>query len=425
MKISLLPFGSAGDVLPFVGLGRKLQDRGHDVTLITASLFQKVVCAAGLPFVPIGDDAEFEILIRDPRIWKMLVGTKAVLEYAAQGAEHMAAALEVNSAEHGRPDLMMGPVTAFGGRLMREKWRVPFITVHLQPAVVLSAIDTPVILPAIDGLIRRLPVRLKKWMFRHGPNPIDVFAGGRLRRLCRQQGVTVPKRFFPDWWDSPDGSLFLFPKWFAPPQEDWPQPHFQWTFPLEDLSLDQPLSKSLDSFLTQHSGSAPIVCTAGSANVQAERFFSVAAAALKKIGRAGVLVSRDLSQLPPDLPENIFVVDYAPFGPLLKRCAALAHHGGVGTMSQAIAAGLPQLIMPMAHDQPDNARRVVRLGVGTFLDPGRWTPDNVSDALTLILDDPSMAQSCRAVQAKLLEDRDPSRLDACLDWVESRSNATC
>jgi UDP:flavonoid glycosyltransferase YjiC (YdhE family) len=67
------------------------------------------------------------------------------------------------------------------------------------------------------------------------------------------------------------------------------------------------------------------------------------------------------------LPNGVRHFDYVPLSKVLPRSTALIHHGGIGTMSQAIAAGIPQLIIPTSHDQPDNAVRVRRLGIGEFL----------------------------------------------------------
>ena len=88
-------------------------------------------------------------------------------------------------------------------------------------------------------------------------------------------------------------------------------------------------------------------------------------------------------------------VSYAPFSQLLPRCAALVHHGGIGTCAQALAAGIPQLVMPMGFDQPDNAARLQRLGVGATLVPAKFTGPRVAQALTRLLDDPRVPGTCR------------------------------
>jgi UDP:flavonoid glycosyltransferase YjiC (YdhE family) len=64
-----------------------------------------------------------------------------------------------------------------------------------------------------------------------------------------------------------------------------------------------------------------------------------------------------------------------PLGQVLPRALALVSHGGIGTVSQALAAGIPQLVMPLGFDQFDNAARLERLGVAATLPPGpSWPP---------------------------------------------------
>jgi UDP:flavonoid glycosyltransferase YjiC (YdhE family) len=70
------------------------------------------------------------------------------------------------------------------------------------------------------------------------------------------------------------------------------------------------------------------------------------------------------------------------------------HHGGIGTMSQALAAGVPQLVMPMGHDQPDNARRLKLLGAGDALAPGQFTAERVAERLRLLIGNPRVAAAC-------------------------------
>ncbi len=421
MNVCLLPFGSAGDVLPFIWLARQLRARGHQPVLITASLFQKAANAAGVPFVPIGSDDEFEAIMRDPRVWRLGSGTRAVFEFATLAAGRYFDAVTALLGSTQQPDLMLAPITAFGARLAREKWRLPLVTVHLQPAVILSAHDTPVIIPALHPLLRLLPPVCKRLLFRHSPNPLDLFAGTALRQLCLRHEVPAPKSFFHEWWDSPDGSLLLFPDWFAAPQPDWPKPFLQQTFPLEDLAAEQPLTPKLNAFLDRHRERPPVVFTAGSANVQAAGFFATAVAALRLLDRPGVLVTRDLAQLPRDLPDSIHAAEYVPFGPLLPKAAAFVHHGGIGTLSQGLAAGVPQLLMPMAHDQPDNARRLRRLGTGDFLLPRQFQAPQVAHRLKRLLTDPSVRERCEDLARRIRQEQDQQPASPILEWLEQRA----
>ncbi len=408
-EILLLPFGSAGDVFPFIWLGRQLMARGHRVRMITACLFEDQVRKAGVEFIPLGSKDEFEAMIRDPRIWKSGIGTKVVFEFAAKSVEPYLAAIE--SCE--KVDLMLAPVTAFAGRLAREKQGIPLITVHLQPAVFLSLHETPLLHPAMR-LFNKLPVWFKKLIFSL-PNPVDLFALPKVRRICEANGVKPPRSLWREWWDSPDGVLALFPAWFAQPQPDWPANLLQWTFPLEDLATEQALQPELQAFLA--SGERPVVFTPGSANVQAARFFEVAAEAVKRLGCRAVFVTREPKQVPPNLPASILTVDYAPFSTLLQHAAVFVHHGGIGTLSQGFAAGVPQLIMAMAHDQPDNADRLERLGAGIGLSVRQFTPERVVGSLKRLREEVVFRQTSLACGAKMRQDRDPAAL---LSWIENR-----
>ncbi|HEX5502282.1 MAG TPA: nucleotide disphospho-sugar-binding domain-containing protein, partial [Thermomicrobiales bacterium] len=109
-------------------------------------------------------------------------------------------------------------------------------------------------------------------------------------------------------------------------------------------------------------------------------------------------------QLPARLPAGVVHRDYLPLGALLPGAAALVHHGGIGTTAQGLAAGVPHLVMPMSHDQPDNAARLRRLGVGAALAPRRFTGRAVADALDGLLGSEAVLGRCRALAAR----RDPA-----------------
>ncbi len=409
-KILLLPFGSAGDVFPFIWLGRQLVARGHQVTMITACLFEEQARRAGLDFIPLGEKEEFEAMLHDPRIWKLGQGTQVVFDFAAKSVQPYLAAIE----SCGAADLMLAPLSVFAAHLVREKHGTPLITVHLQPAALLSAHETPLLFPAMRHF-NRLPIWVKKLVLSL-PNPVDYFVLPTVRRLCQQHGVSPPKSVWRQWWNSPDGVLALFPAWFAKPQPDWPLNMLQWTFPLEDLAKEQPLSPPLEAFLA--SGEKPVVFTPGSANVQASRFFAVAAEAVQRVACRAVFVTREPKQVPQHLPANIFTVEYAPFSTLLKQASVFVHHGGIGTMSQALATGVPQLIMPMAHDQPDNAERVQCLGVGTSLSVRQFAPERVADHLNRLLSDASFRAS--AAQCAEWISKSPDT-DDLMRWIEDRA----
>lgn len=411
MNILLLPFGSSGDVFPFIWLGRLLLARGHSVTLMSACVFERAVVAAGLSFVPLGKPEDFDQFIADPRVWRLGQGTKLVFEFAGHAAGEHFREIEQLVKEGQKPDLILAPCTVFGARLAREVWGIPLVSVHLQPAVFVSAHELPVLLPGME-LLRHLPLWVRRLLVR-APNPADRYAGPAVRALCAQKGVPPPRSLWWDWGNSPDGVLAFFPEWFARPQPDWPTPLLQWDFPLEDLAAEQELEPDLTDFLS--AGEKPVVFTPGSANVQARRFFEVSLEAVKRIGCRAVFVTRDLGQVPADLPPEVKAVAYAPFSTLLRHAAVFVHHGGIGTLAQGFSAGLPQIVMPMAHDQPDNAYRLTKLGAGMSISPHRYKPVRLTKALINCLSEGTQTVQARQLASLFHPNKSTEPL---LSWLE-------
>ena len=79
MKFVMTPVGSAGDVHPFIGLGRALRARGHDVVIVTAGTFEQVVQRAGLEFRETISAQFFDVMSKHPDLWHSRRGLQFVL----------------------------------------------------------------------------------------------------------------------------------------------------------------------------------------------------------------------------------------------------------------------------------------------------------------------------------------------------------
>ena len=122
---------------------------------------------------------------------------------------------------------------------------------------------------------------------------------------------------------------------------------------------------------------------------------------VSELGCRAVFLTSKTDQVPPDLPDSIFVAAYAPFSALLPRAAVMVHHGGIGTLSQCLAAGIPQLVVYMSLDQPDNAARIERLGVGLGTPMPRLTPARLLPLVKRCLQDPAIRKTAAAVAGKM------------------------
>src|SRR6201999_4117873 len=161
------------------------------------------------------------------------------------------------------------------------------------------------------------------------------------------------------------------------------------------------LPPELERFLDQ--GPPPLVFTLGSAAVlDAGDFYQQSALAAASLGhRAVLLVGSDPRNIPPEVPQNVCVAQYAPYSRLFPRASAIIHQGGVGTTAQALRAGKPMLVMPYSHDQPDNARRVRRLGVARVIRRRRYTAELAARKITLLLEKSSVQQRAAKIGERL------------------------
>ena len=69
MKFVLVPMGSAGDVHPFVWLGKLLQGRGHEVVMLAQEVIREIPERAGIRIVAVGNKSEQEAVLTDERLW--------------------------------------------------------------------------------------------------------------------------------------------------------------------------------------------------------------------------------------------------------------------------------------------------------------------------------------------------------------------
>ncbi|MBM3473352.1 MAG: glycosyltransferase [Armatimonadetes bacterium] len=398
LRVLLCPAGSAGDVHPFIGLGRALCDRGHDVTVITSAYFDDVIRREGLHSAALGTAQEFEAVTRDRRVWHPHTGfihlTRHILPLIRPAYETL-----VSLWEPGRTVVLAPLLLAIGARIFAEAHRVPLATVHLQPMAFLSIEQPPhsilLVIERTPRVLRRLVRRLADWA-------LDPVIGPEVNRLRREAGLPPVNRILTQWAHSRDRIIGLFPEWFAAPAPDWPPQTRLTGFVLYDAAGATPMPEGLAAFLK--GGDRPIVFAPGSANRFGGPFLTAGVEACRELGRRGVLLTRHTEQVPRDLPASVRHFPYAPFSLLLPRAAALVHHGGIGTAAQGLAAGIPHLVMPTAFDQPDNARRLAALGVGRVLPPRRFRGPAVAGELEALLASTQVADRCRDLAQRIAAD---------------------
>ena len=409
VRFLLTPVGSSGDHHPFIGVGRRLRERGHDVVVLTATPFEQMVVGAGLEFLPTVSREEYDRVTKDPDLWHPRKGLALVMREVGR---RLREAYDLVTDAYQPGTVLVGHGLSLGTRLFEEKHRVPGATLQLAPSVFHSEFAPPAFRPGAD--MSGWPRWVKRTMWWAIDRFfIDPTIAPALNRVRHDLGLPPVHSVMRDWMHSPRRVIGLFPEWFGPPQPDWPKALRLTSFPLYDESdRRQELSPALERFLS--GGTPPIVFTPGSANQQADAFFREAVGATEQLGRRALLLTQYPSQLPP-LPPGIHHESYVPFSSVLSRCGAFVHHGGIGSLAQGLAAGIPQLTMPMGFDQPDNATRLARLGVGRWVVPADFNRTNVAAALHGLIDDRRVSDACARWSQQL---RQEHAIDRTCDLLE-------
>ena len=387
MHALLLPIGSTGDVLPFVAIGRALRARGHDVTVAGNPHFASLIARAGLDFAAVGDADEYEAMCNNPKLMDRVHGFRFVMDFVST----LIRPIYELAAAH-RSSLVVAHPLAYGARVAEERLGVRTATLLLSPAI-LRAADS-----WMQRSVRWAADRLI----------VDRVVGPPLNAFREAKGLPPITRVLSHGWDGEHLHVAMYPRWFAPPTGDGPRRIVHAGFPLHDerrARNDEPLDPRLDAILDER----PLVFTAGTGNRAARAFFAAAVEATVQLGRRAILLTQQREQLPPVLPTGVEHFAYLPLSRILPRVSALTHHGGIGSAAAALSAGVPQLIVPFAHDQPDNGARLCRLGVASLLWPAHASGARMAKHLARLVASPSVAERCRTLAAASL----PGIDDAC------------
>lgn len=408
-KIILTTFGSYGDLHPYIALGLELKARGHQTIIATTPLYREKIEATGLGFHPVRPD------LPSPEEDTELV---ARVMKVKDGAEFLFRQLIVPHVRENYVDLqeaisgadvLVTHVITYAAHILAQKSGIPWVSTVLAPATLFSAYD-PMVPPQAPGLVKILG--RSRFLSRAFVSVVKGVTGKWVEPIYKfREELGLPRGFHPifEGQYSPSLNLALFSKCLGEPQPDWPPQTKVTGFPFYDRKDGTSISPELEKFLEE--GSAPIVFTLGSSAVYvAEDFYKVSIESARRLKRRAVLLIGDERNRPQEpLPDGIVAFDYAPYGQILPRAAAIVHQGGVGTTGQGMRAGVPTLVVPFNHDQPDNAFRVARLGISRTLSRGKYTVPNVIRELDMLLSDESYSKKAAEVGRQVRSENGASR----------------
>lgn len=393
----VVAMGSAGDMYPFMSLAQAWRRLGRRVTFMGPAFHAEMVQQAGLAFVAIGTREDYLNAIGDPDIWHHRKGFAALFKDHRSHLAQMGSAFEAFAPAQ-RLVVLAHPLALPGVALARAaRPDLQVVAAYLAPSNLRSVHDPLTIGPL--RIARWVPLRWRKTLWRLVETHfIDPIVAPEVNAARQAVGLPPIGHYLTHMASVADLSVALFPAWFAAPPPDWPRPLLMGEFQLFDPSAGQALPPDLAQFLA--AGAPPIVFTPGSAHQHASAFFANALRAAARLGRRAIFLTSHRAQVPPDLPASVHWQPYVALAALLPQVAALVHHGGIGTTAEALRAGVPQLVVPFAWDQFDNAARVGHLGVGRSLPASRAGVRRLAQQLKALLASDAVHAQARRVAAR-------------------------
>jgi UDP:flavonoid glycosyltransferase YjiC (YdhE family) len=368
--------GSRGDVQPLVALGERLHRLGYAVSLAAPADLGHVVTGSRVDFAPLSFDLEAPL--REGLGRESLRGSATTQVHEARLMRQvMAQTAEALAADVGRlvagadavvsgaltfdlVDALLAPGPGRRGASQPEKPHLYAVFAPVWP----SADGDSVALGLLPG--RTSPVNLA-WSTLAGRVAFDLLrpAGDlvRARRGLPRQGF----RHYSAAARATPTILGASPH-VVPRAADWPPAMRQTGYwfrepsPVAESGRDQPV----DDFLAGGPppvyvgfGSMPTPDPSGVVRGVVDVLTSLGVRGLLSEGLAGLT----LDALPTAGPGRVVGVGSIPHDLLFPRCSVVVHHGGAGTTAAAVRAGVPQVVVPHAADQPYWGRRMAALGV--------------------------------------------------------------
>jgi zeaxanthin glucosyltransferase len=385
MKIGFICLNLPGHLNPMTALARQLQTRGHDV------VFLYLFSAHGLPCVPANDRSD-EVNATRPEVSKLL-GWEALEFYIpvlAKETEKILKSLPEMVKTNGIDALVLDPIQFFA-ELGAMKLGLPYVSVGL--AVYIDYLGhTP--LCCYDWPHETTPEALAR--NREGVARFTKLAYNEgTKAYAREAGIKVD-------WDAPSdifsqlAYITQIPKEFDL-EDPWLPPQFHHTGPFSD-----PKSRPAIDFPWERLTGEPLIYASMGTilNGQVDVFRTIVAGVAKHKGTQLVLSIGD--QLDPKqigpVPRNAIIVNQVPQLELLKRTSVCITHGGLNTVLESLAEGVPQLAIPVTFDQPGVAARIAAKNNGMTMPFTKLTSDHVSRLLGELLKNPVYRDNARRFQ---------------------------
>ncbi len=405
-RITILSYGTRGDVQPLLVLAEALVAAGFEVTLGADAEFERVVASSGATFAPLrldlrtflaserGRQASRRTRRMDNDTFETMV--RPMLDDCWNAARDADALIY---------DTMLVPAYHIA-----EKLAIPSMMTSTMPNMTPTG-DFPLIgAPRLwRGRVgNRLSYQLYRLSWWRGQRP--------LRRWC-QSTLGLSSSRFPDYWRRHGKRipvLHSYSPLVVPSPADWPNDTFASGYWFPNRDREWRPSPDLDAFLA--SGTPPVYLGFGSmSGLSGTAMVDDVVAAVRHAGHRAVVATGWGEAVTPQA--DVFVVDEVPHEWLFPRVSAVVHHGGAGTTAAALRFGRPSVICPLVTDQFFWGRIVADRGWGPEPVPQRTSSvASLTAAIERAIGDTDMQAAVERIGAAIRAEDGPTR---AVDFVRA------
>jgi UDP:flavonoid glycosyltransferase YjiC (YdhE family) len=397
MRVVFSRWGSTGDVLPYTSVAVELSRRGHRVVFAGNEHYADMLAGAAVEFVRVGTRDDHARLMRDVEVFDRRRKSAEQI-FHNHYYPHLEAFYQATAAECRRDGGALVVGGEAGSAAAAERTGAPYVHLACSPGTspfVRSRFDPlhpervlspPLRWLARDGKRRALMYFVNNLLRRRitAPAPTTVPADHPLGRLRAREGMPLTPGLVPLL------ALCMWPDWFAAAQPDWPAYAKTMDFPFRSTPVWNRSSAA--------PGDGPVIATTGTIAGSQSRFYTLVVDACRLLNKSAVLVTPHRDQIPEALPAGIEWRRFARFEELFSEASLVIHHGGIGTAALAIAAGVPQVVVPMRGDQFDNSYRLESLGVARLLSLSGMTAAALARILSSTMESRRLRDRCRYYQ---------------------------
>jgi rhamnosyltransferase subunit B len=417
-RIVVTTFGSTGDLNPFIALGLVLRSRGHDVIFAVEANFQEQLNLLGFPVRLLTGDQEKALAPFRHQIFnneQPLTSLKLLMDHYILPTlpEKVVELREICQ----QADLLISVAPQFAASIVADLLHLPLVSVILTPSTLPSASI------AAQPLSIHLPASLQRLS-----NRFSWFVGGLFLRQIVDKPINnlrrtfhVPPRSNLMWTGNLSQRLtaLAVSSAFLSRPGDWPESLKMTGFCFWDRPVDWQFSETLKTFFR---GDKPVVAVTAGSVAPEERalflsYYQTSIESILACGARALVINAPENIAFSEQRDEVLQLPFVPFSEVFPACAAVIHHGGIGTIAQCLRAGVPSLVVPGGVDQPFNAAQVVQRKAGRWIPRKHYSMRRAEHALKALLTTPDYGKRVREIQAQILQEDGVATLRSAVEQI--------